>query len=292
MLVFAGVAIGLLAVLVSSAPTVASRARHTHGRSGLQFLRASRIATRRRRRLREINLSYSLQARSNPMSKQPEQARPAPGAPGGREDVAPEPVDPADYARVGEKVTAVLASAQEAAEQMVASAEAEAERVRLAAQEQAALSAAAAKSEAERLQHESGALRLEAEEYQKETRAAADGYAEEARAEAEAEAARRLAEADERAQAVVAEAEQRARYVAQEEARRQEELAAAAKGYEERLENLLEVFRGMTLQLEDLVRADPEAKDEAADNEEAETPVDESLDEALRPERHTHAGST
>ncbi len=139
------------------------------------------------------------------------------------------------------------------------------------------------------MQRETGRLRLEAETYLEETRDAADAYAAETRAKAEPEVERRLVEADERAQAIVAEAEQRARHVAQEGVRRKEALAVEAKRYEERLATLLEVFRTMTTQLEDLTRGSQEGKERDLDSEEAaqntEAPVAEALDEAIWPER-------
>jgi hypothetical protein len=306
-LVFVGAAIGLLALVALSALSGAPRpGRALHG-SGLHFSRSpsggSRRAMRRRRaplapaRPREDGggktprLPQSLRARSEPMSKQPEQAQPGQESPERREAVAHESAD-ADYARVGEKVTAVLASAQEAAEQMVASARAESERIRSEAQEHASVTAAAAKSEVERLQRERETLEVEAEDYRKESRAAADGYAAGTRAEAEAEAARRLADADERAQAIVAEAEGRARAVEQESARRQEERAAAAQRYEDRLTNLLDVFRGMTTQLEELVRTDQEAADGDGEESDPEASGEEGLEDALRPEARTEVRST
>lgn len=220
------------------------------------------------------------------MSNQPEQARP--------ESVAPDEREAVDFTRVGENVTAVLASAQEAADQMQASARVEAERIKSDAQEQAAAATVEATSEATRIQRRSEKLRLEVEARRKEGQAAADQYAADTRAEAEAEATRRLADADKRAQAIVAQAEQRARHVSQEELRRQAALAAGAERFEERLKNLLEVFRGMSTQLEDLVRTNQETKGEEADGEEtkhAEGPVG-GLEAALKPERHKHAPPT
>jgi hypothetical protein len=308
-LVFVGAAIGLLALIALSALSGAPRPGRALLGSGVLLSRSpsggSRLAVRRRRspltpaRPREDGggktprLPKSLRARSDPMSKQPEQAQPGPKSPDQHEGVAHEPVD-ADYARVGEKVTAVLASAQEAAEQMVASARAESERIRSEAQEQAALTAAAAKSEVERLQRERETLEVEAEDYRKESQAAADGYAAGSRAEAEAEAARRLADADERAQAVVAEAEGRARSAEQESVRRQEARAAAAKRYEDRLTSLLDVFRGMTTQLEELVRTDEEARQADGGGEESdpEATGGEGLEDALRPEARTEVRSS
>jgi phage baseplate assembly protein gpV len=237
----------------------------------------------------------SLRTRSDPMSNQPEQARP--GVPDEGEVVAEKPVDSdtaTDPTQVGEQVMAVLASAQQAADQMLTSAREEAERVRSDAQEQAAASRTEALSETARVQRESARIRLEVETYGKETRDAADVHAAETRAEAEHAAERRLAEAEERAQAIVAGAEQQARDVAQQEVRRQEgavrrqeALAAGVKQYEERLENLLEVFRGMATQLEDLIRTNQEAKDQEEEHD-AEAPADEALEEVLRPERQAH----
>ena len=316
-----GVAIALFALLAAFALTLVPRPGQALQRSASQLPRfpnlRSRVLARRRRRFLpagwrgdddggntglsqskrtfdvsavdvEVALSQPLQARSDPMSKQPEQAPPAPDTPDERAVDAPESVDPhaADYKRVGEKVTVVLASAQQAADQMVASAREEADQIRSDAREQAAGSTAEAKSEAERMQRESEKLRLEADDYAKETRSTADEYAVDARADAQAEADGRIAEAEERAEAIVAEAEQRASFVEQDELRRQEALAAGARRYEDRLKSLLEVFRGMTTELEDLVRTS-----QPAGNEQAE-PRAEGLEDALRPEHQTHGRST
>lgn len=236
------------------------------------------------------------------MSNQPEQARPESGVPDESEVVVHEPVDSdtaTDYTQVGEEVMAVLASAQQAADHLLSSAREEADRVRSDAQEEVAASRTEALSETARVQRESQRLRLEVETYGKETRDAADEYGAETRAEAEHQAERRLAEAEERAQAIVAEAERRARDVAQGEVRRrevevrrQEALAAGAKRYEERLENLLQVFRGMATQLEDLIHTNQDAKDQEEEEYDAEAPADDALDEALRPERQTQASPT
>jgi cell division septum initiation protein DivIVA len=182
-------------------------------------------------------LSHSLLARRYSMSKYPEETHPESVVPAEREIAAHEPVNPDtdDFSHVGERVTAVLASAHEAAEQM----------------------RAAAKADAEGL----------------------------------------LAEAGERAQTIVAEAERRARSVEQEEVQHREALAAGAQRFEERLKSLLEVFRGMTMELEELVRMDQEEKDHRADEEaeqDARRPVDERLADALTSERmrQTHARSS
>jgi hypothetical protein len=283
---FVGIALGLLAVLALSAMSLSPRRRRVlpGGWRGVDV---------------DMFVPQSLRARSDPMSKRPEQARSESGAPDEREGVVHEPVDAntaMDYTRVGEQVTALLTSAQQAADQMLASAREEAVRVRSGAQEEAAAEKAEALSEATRIQRESERLRLEVETYGKETRDAADAYAAETRAEVEPEVERRLAEADERAKVIVAEAEQRARYVAQEEVRRQEALASGAERYEERLKNLREVFRGMATELDDLIRTNQEAKDQEGSSEEAEqdaeAPAGEVLEDALRPEHQTHARST
>ena len=336
-LVFVGVAIALFAVFALAALTPTPQPRHARQHVALHLSRLrngrSRIVAQRRRRVlrggwrsddggetsrapskptsgvlavgKEMFVPQSLLARSDPMSNQPEQARPEPGIPDEPEVVAHEPVDSdtaTDYTRVSEQVMAGLASAQELADQMLRSAREEADGVRSDAQEQAVASRTEALSETARVQRESKRIRLEIETYRNETRAAADVYAAETREEAEHEAERTLAKAEERARAIVTAAEQRARDVAQQEVRRQEgavrrqeALAAGAKRYEERLENLLDVFRGMGTQLEDLIRTNQEAKDQEEDSEEehdAEAPADAALAEVLRPERQAHARPT
>jgi F0F1-type ATP synthase membrane subunit b/b' len=185
-----------------------------------------------------------------------------------------------NYAQVGEQVTAVLTSAQQAAEQIRESARQEAELIRAEANDKAAATLAEATLDAEQRRRESEELRAEADWYGKETREAADRYLEETRRESDQEAARRRADVDEQVRGIRRAAEQKAKDLETEALERQKALVLEAGRSEARLEQLLGVFRGMTSQLEELVRAEQAGKSGEAEGEE---PDEEPLDEVLRP---------
>jgi cell division septum initiation protein DivIVA len=185
------------------------------------------------------------------------------------------------YTQVGEHVTAVLTSAQQAAEEIRQSARKEAELIRAEANEEAAATVAEATLEAEQRRRESDEVRAEADRYGEETRKAADRYLEQTRRESHEEAARRRADVDQQVREIRLAAERRAKDLETEAHERQKALVLEAERSEARLEQLLGVFRGMTLQLEELVeQAEPsgQAERDAA-------PAAGSLNEALEPRR-------
>jgi hypothetical protein len=146
------------------------------------------------------------------------------------------------YAQVGEQVASVLAAAHQAAE----------------------------------------ALRAEADEYSREARAAADRYVATTRQQVEDEAAQRRAELDQEVREGHRAAEQRAQDIETEALQRRTAIIEEAKRSKARLAQLLGVYRGMTSQLEELLRA-ARAEDDAveADDERAAG----ELANDLRPQR-------
>jgi vacuolar-type H+-ATPase subunit E/Vma4 len=160
------------------------------------------------------------------------------------------PNDPAVYEHLGEHVTTVLSSADEAAKRLQASATREAERIR-----------------------------GEAEDYARKTRAAADAYAEQRREGAETQASAITADAEKRAREVRTAAEEQATDIQRDAVRRREALLQESEWSEERLRNLLKVFRAMTERLENLVSTPGEASASGVD--EPDTSVDDDLTKAL-----------
>ena len=168
------------------------------------------------------------------------------------------PNDPAVYEQLGEHVSTVLSSADEAAKRLQATAKKEAERIR-----------------------------GEAEDYGRKTRAAADAYAEERRASAETQASAITADAEKRARELRSAAEEQATAIQRDGIRRREALFQETERSEERLRNLLTVFRAMTERLENLVTTGG-----SRGTETAQTSVDDDLTEALAESRgSTSAGS-
>jgi hypothetical protein len=187
-----------------------------------------------------------------------------------------------NYAQVGEQVAAVLASAEQAVNQIRESALQEAERLRAETGEKAAATLSEAKLEAERGRRESEKLRADADTYSRGTRAAADRYLAETRLKIDEEAAQRRAEVDKQVRAIRQAAEQKAKDVEAEVLQRQRTLVQELERSEARVQQLLGIFRGMTAQLEGLVSAEPAGQSGDA---EREASVDEPLDEALKPWR-------
>jgi hypothetical protein len=178
-------------------------------------------------------------------------AQPAPGAPN----------DPAVYEHLGEHVSTVLSSADEAAKRLQASATKQAERIR-----------------------------GEAEDYARKTRAAADAYAEQRREGAETQASAITADAEKRAREVRNAAEEQAMDIQRDAVRRREALLQESERSEERLRNLLKVFRAMTERLENLVSTSGEAPGTTA--AEADASVDDDLSEALVQSRGSSSGGS
>jgi vacuolar-type H+-ATPase subunit E/Vma4 len=183
----------------------------------------------------------------------------------------------ADLGAVGEEVSTVLKSAQEAAAQIRRKAQEEAERLRKEAESRAAAEANEARRVAEASRADGSRIRAEAETYAKDMRAAADSFAEQRRSEASREAAQIVDDAQKRLAAADADVKQKVRQAEAHTRQRRELLQAEVHRYEERLENILVVFRGMGSQLENLLG-----------KQRAESPnlvgaSDEALEDALRP---------
>jgi hypothetical protein len=185
------------------------------------------------------------------------------------------------FAEVGERVGAVLTSAHQAAEQIRESARQEAARIKTEASDTAAATIAEASLDADRTRRESDELRAEADRYSKETREAADRYGVDTRRKLDDEAAERRAEVEEQARRIRQAAEQKAKDLVTEAVHRQKALVQEAGRSEARLQQLLGVFRGMTSQLEELVRTESAAE---ADEKGAKAPA-EGFEEALKPQR-------
>jgi len=188
------------------------------------------------------------------------------------------------YAEVGERVGAVLTSANQAADQIRESARQEAARIRTEAADNAASTIAEASLDAERTRRESEELRAEADRYGKEKREAADRYGAEARRKLDDEAAERRAEVEEQARKMRQAAEQKAKDLVTEAVHRQKALVQEAGRSEARLQQLLGVFRGMTSQLEELVRPEREAAAQSGETSAAKAP-EEGFEDAIKPQR-------
>jgi len=184
---------------------------------------------------------------------------------------------PADLRAVGEEVGTVLKSAQEAAAQIRRKAQEEAERLGREAESAAAAEVDEARRLAEADRADGSRIRAEAEAYANDMRAAAEAVAEQGRRGAEREAAQIVDDAQKRLAAADAEVERKIRQAEEHARQRRDLLQAEVQRYEERIENILVVFRGMGSQLEDLLggpRAESRNLVEASD---------EALDDALRP---------
>lgn len=168
-----------------------------------------------------------------------------------------------DYGRLGEQVTAVLTTAEHAAAEIRESAGREGEAIRLDAEKQVA----AARAEAE-------ALRAEADSYAAETRRAAD-----------AEAAQTRAAAEQQAQAVQAESERKAKEIEAEALRRGDALRQSAADLEKRIADMVTTFRTMTADLEGLLPAEAQRREDGEPRETTDVVVDDTLEDALKPER-------
>jgi hypothetical protein len=186
-----------------------------------------------------------------------------------------------NYAHVGEQVASVLAAAHQAADQIRATALEEAEQIREEANADAAATRDQAGRAAEQARRESEALRAEADEYSTEAHEAADRYVATTRQQVEDEAARRRAEIDREARESHRAAEQQARGIETEALERRRAIIEEAERSEARLEQLLGVFRGMTSQLEELLRPEPVADDAEAPDES----VADEFAQDLRPQR-------
>jgi F0F1-type ATP synthase membrane subunit b/b' len=191
--------------------------------------------------------------------------------------------EPADYVydEVGDQVSAILAAAKQAAHQLRESARKDAERMRKEAENQATVSLEQAGRDAARTRTEGDHVRAEAEAYSKSTREAADRDAAETRRTIREEAEKLLTEAKHEANAIRHAARRRSDELRTEAMDRQQALIGEAGRSEARLQQLLDVFRAMTSQLEDLLEPEPGGKRRTMQSEDAASA--EELDEALRP---------
>lgn len=180
----------------------------------------------------------------------------------------------ADYARLGEQVTAVLTTAEQAAAEIRETARQDAEQIRLDAER----TAAAARGEAE-------ALRGDADAYRDQTRAAADTYAKETRRVADEEAAKARSALEEEARTARADAERKAREIEAEALRRRDALRESAAHLEERIAGMLTAFRGMTMDLEELLPTKAAGRDGEPDAAADEPLGAESFEAALKPDQ-------
>jgi hypothetical protein len=180
-------------------------------------------------------------------------------------------------ADLGEHVAAVVATAEQAAEQMQSEAAADAERIRAEAREEAKALIAEATREAER-------IREGATTYSSEARQDADAYAGEKRSEADAYSHRVRAEVEQDAREVRAAAEQEAKGIERDARRRREILSSELERFEERVHSLHTVFQGMTTQLETLLPTNAKTSGE-------EPRAADSIEESLRPEGSKHVSA-
>jgi cell division septum initiation protein DivIVA len=173
-----------------------------------------------------------------------------------------------DYGKLGEHVTSVLEAANKAAAKIREDARTNAELVTKHSQSEATALLEQAREHAEKLSRESKRLSAEAQKESRELTRNAEAYVVEKRQEAEAEAAGILS---------------RARREASEHTRAaQERRSALAKDValsEERLGQLVGGLRNLAVQLEELVRPDPE---HASSNSAIVRDQDSSLEESLR----------
>jgi hypothetical protein len=217
---------------------------------------------------------------SESRSAVPAEAHPASDEPAAEQQAATAGASFAnDLSAVGDEVAAVLQSAQEAAATMRRSALEEAARRRDELEAEIAAEIKEARRGADADRADAQRLRADADVYAMETRAAADKYGEQRRAEAEREAATIVAEAQSRLDAADAEAERKVREAEAGARARVDTLKAEAERYEERLDNIFVVFREMSSQLEELVGGRRTAS--------RESPGDEGLEDALRPDSST-----
>jgi hypothetical protein len=183
-------------------------------------------------------------------------------------DAAEEAEPLLDYGKLGEHVTSVLEAANMAAAKIREDARASAERVTTQSQSEASALLEQARGDAEKLSRESERLSAGAKQESRELARQAEADAAEKRREAEAEAASILS---------------RARREASEHTRAAQERRSALANdvalSEERLGHLVSGLRNLALQLEELVRPDPEP---ATSNSAIARDQDSSLEESLR----------
>lgn len=198
---------------------------------------------------------------------------------GGRDQ--PEPPEHV-YDEIGEQVSAILASAKQAAHQLRESARQDVERIRKEAEERATASTERAERDAARRRKEGEQLRAEADAYGKSTREAADRDAAETRRMIGEEVEKLRTEAKHEARAIRDAARQKSDELRTEALDRQKALIGEAGRSEARLQQLLDVFNAITSQLQDLLEPVPGATRGKMQGGDAASV--EELDEALKPQ--------
>ena len=173
------------------------------------------------------------------------------------------------FGDVGERVNAILQSAQDAADDIRAKAEEEAARIRKAADEDAAAKSQEAERRLEEERRAIEQLRPEADRYSNEVRKAADEYAAGKRREGEEHAAR-----------VRQQAEEAAKRIEEDATVHRKRLEEEAQALETWLEQAATAFKNVTGRLEALSSRRPEATEESSKEGEGEP----SLEEALQPQ--------
>ena len=151
------------------------------------------------------------------------------------------PNEPSPVAAVGDRVSEILQAAEEAADQILKSARAQALDTRGRAEQDAAARVRELTAETER-------LREEALAYARDTRLAVDSYADRHRREAEQEARELLGAAELEAESVRRSAEERAKEL---ERQRPQELREEALALAERRDRTLDELREIALDLRD-----------------------------------------
>jgi hypothetical protein len=184
---------------------------------------------------------------------------------------------------VGSEITSVLRTAHAAAQQLRAKAEREAEQVRTQAETAAASIVADARREATALRRELQQLRDDADAHGRVVRDEAEAYAAQVRSAADEEVTAQTAEADRLLRGARAEAKKIIKDATSEGERRKAALEADAAGFEERFANVLTTLRGISGQLDDVVRkglARPQT--EGPEGVKTEDLEERSLDQALK----------
>jgi chemotaxis protein histidine kinase CheA len=201
----------------------------------------------------------------------------------GTGDSRPDQPEPADhvYDEIGEQVSLILTSAKQAAQQLRESARNDAERIRKEAEDRATASLERAEREAARRRTEGDQVRAEAEAYSKSTREAADRDVAETRRTIREETEKLRTEAKHEASAIRDAARQKSDELRTEALDRQKALIGEAGRSEARLQQLLDVFRVITSQLEDLLG--PEPGGERGTMQAGDAASAQGLDEALKP---------
>jgi len=171
-----------------------------------------------------------------------------------------------DHGETGNHVAGVLNAAEDAAETIRAKARRDADEILRDAKADAA-------ARVEELTREAARVRLEADDYARDIRAAVDSYGTQARREAEEEAGKLLADAEEQARATREAAQDMGVQFEADARRRHESLVRETRSLEERRQRVLDGLRDLAAQLQDAL-VEPTSRG-----------VDESLADALDIER-------